>query len=532
MTTHYISKLINQTVNKIYGVSVEAAVTHPESQYGDFATNVTFSLSKQLKKPPAELAKELAAALKDDQIQQVDAVGGFINITMKSEFWIERLHEIKTQYSKSNIGGGKKLQVEFISANPTGPTTIGNARGGYIGDTLVRVFKASGYNVTSEYYFNNAGTQISKLVESVKVAAGIIKAEDVQYRGEYIEQLAHEYKNELTKLSNEELGELLTKAILDKWIRPAIKKMNIDFDEWFNERDLITSGNLQKTIDKLRQKSLVYEQDGAVWLDTGKLGVAREARVLIKSNGDPTYLAPDIAYHDNIFGTRGFDIAVKVLGPDHLDQFPSVQGAVKALYPEKVMRMVGHQWFRLIKDGKEVKISKRLGQFVTIEELINEVGADVARFMTLMRSADSHMDFDLDLARERSQKNPYYYVMYSYARAHSIMEQAAARGLAPISTLEELNDVETALVRHMAKLPALVEEIAIDCNVHKLTFFGMEAAKLFHELYESEKIIGLDKAKACKKLYLISQYVTFMDVYWSLLGIKPVQKMGDKSVKA
>jgi arginyl-tRNA synthetase len=275
----------------------------------------------------------------------------------------------------------------------------------------------------------------------------------------------------------------------------------------------------------LNELGLVFERDGATWLKTADLGDERGERVIIKSNGDPTYMAPDIAYHDNIFSKRSFDTAIKVLGPDHIAQFPSVYAAVKALFPDKDLRMAGYQWLRVMRDGKEVKVSKRLGQFVTITDLIDQVGMPVARFLTLMRSADSHMDFDLDLASEQSAKNPYYYVMYAYARANSILEKAVGKGLKPKPGEFELNEPEKALVSEMAKLPGLVAEIAADYGVHRLTFYGLELAKLFTEYYDSTRIIDLPEAEAAHKLYVISQFIRLMDAYWQLMGIEPIRHM-------
>ena len=508
---------------------IQPDISRPEPKFGDFATNVAFGLSRQLKRPPQEIASEIAAALPDDDISEATATGGSINITMHNAFWVSQLHAIKPDYGSGTLGKGQKVEVEFISANPTGPTTIGNARGGYIGDTLANVLATQGYAVTREYYFNNAGTQISKLVESVKVSAGLITSDDVlkdvQYKGDYIEELAKEFKADLATKSDDQLAQLLTQAILERWIEPAIAAMGVHFDSWTNERDLVSDGRFAATIRKLKAKGLVFEREGASWLDTGKLGVKRDERVIVKSNGDPTYLGPDIAFHDDLFGPRGFDLSIKVLGADHIDQFPSVKAAVLALYPDKRLEAVVCQWFRLMRDGREVKISKRLGQFVTVEELIQEVGASVARFMTLMRTADTGMDFDLDVAKEQSQKNPLYYVMYSYARAHSILEQASARNLVPISTLSQVSDQELALVRYMTRFPELLQEIAGDYGVHRLTFYGIELAKLFHDLYESERIIDLNKGEACRRLYVIAQYVVFMKRYFEVLGITPVERM-------
>lgn len=519
---------ITRALTSIYDISdLEPQLSHPEPQFGDVATNVAYQLAGQLKKSPQEIAAALAGAISDPSIHAVEAVGGYINLRLSKAFWAEQLKQIDSKYGSSQIGGGIKTEVEYISANPTGPTTIGNARGGFIGDTLANVLQSQGYAVTREYYFNNAGTQITKLLESVKASAGLVQVDDdkLQYRGDYIESLATEFKHDLETKSDDELKQLITQTILKRWIEPAIAKMGIRFGSWFNEQDLMKDGRFEATLDKLRKEGLVFERDGAIWLDTGKLGVKREERVVVKSSGDPTYLGPDLSFHDDLFGRRGFDLSIKVLGADHVDQFPSVKAAVELLHPGKRLEIAPHQWFHLIKDGKEVKISKRLGQFVTVESLIDEVGPAAARFLTLMRSAESSMDFDLNLAKERTQKNPVYYVMYAYARANSILAQAATRGLAPLSSIETLTDPEVALIRQMSRFPPLLQEIASDYAVHRLTFFGIETAKLFHDLYESERIIDLDKAVASRRLFIIQQFVVFMRVYFQVFGIEPVERM-------
>jgi arginyl-tRNA synthetase len=301
--------------------------------------------------------------------------------------------------------------------------------------------------------------------------------------------------------------------------------MGIEFDVWFNETQTINDGTFARVMAKLKELGLIFERDGAIWLKTSELGDERGERVLVKSNGDPTYMAPDIAYHENIFGQRKFDGAIKVLGPDHIAQFPSVYAAVHALHPDKEFKMCSYQWLRVIRDGEEVKVSKRLGQFITIADLIDQVGMPVARFLTLMRSADSHMDFDLDLAREQSAKNPYYYVMYAYARANSILDKAAAADLRPAEGEFELSDVQLEIVKLASSLTCLLEEIADTYEVHKLTFFGLELAKLFTEYYESVKIIGLPKARAEQELYFVARFVDAMNVYWQLLGIEPQRRM-------
>ncbi|HSX01701.1 MAG TPA: arginine--tRNA ligase [Candidatus Saccharimonadia bacterium] len=506
-------------------------VTRPaEARFGDFSCNAAMTMARQLGLPPQQIAERLATRLATNAgplVARTEVAGpGFINIWLTDDFWRAELTAIMPDYGRADLGESRRVQVEFISANPTGPTTIGNARGGFIGDVLSNVLAWGGYEVTREYYFNNAGTQIGKLLESAKMEAGLLpETDERQYRGEYIKELATEFKHQLATGGDEELKQLLANTILKRYIEPAVEAMGIHFDVWFNEKDLITDGRFDETLKLLDERGLVFKRDGATWLKTGELGDERGERVIIKSNGDPTYMAPDIAYHVDVFGRRGFDWSIKVLGPDHVAQFPSVYAAVHALFPDKQFTMAGYQALRIVKDGQEVKVSKRLGQFIMVTDLIQQVGLPVARFLTLMRSPDSHMDFDLDLATEQSAKNPYYYVMYAYARAHSILAKAAERGLTPAAASTQLNETERALVRAMTRLPELITEMVADYGVHRLTFFGLELAKLWTEFYEDQRIIDLPAEQAQHKLLVVQRFVVFMDVYWSLLGIEPQQRM-------
>jgi arginyl-tRNA synthetase len=532
MITTELANAIKRAVKQKYGLEIERPeVVTAAAGFGDFATNVAFKLAAELKRAPREIATELAGLIENPGVERAEAAGaGFVNFWLTNGYWYGQLAAIDADYAKSESGRGQKVQIEFISANPTGPLTIGNARGGFIGDVLARVMERSGYDVTREYYFNDAGTQINKLLESVKMEAGVTPATDErQYNGEYIVALAAKFSEQLRTLSDAELKPLLTGEIIASYIKPAVRKMGIEFDVWFDETQLIKDGTFERVLGRLRELGLIFERDGATWLKTAELGDERGERVIIKSNGDPTYMAPDIAYHANIFGQRGFDAAIKVLGPDHIAQFPSVYAAVHALYPDKDLRMASYQWLRVVRDGKEVKVSKRLGQFVTIADLIDQVGMPVARFLTLMRSADSHMDFDLDLAAEQSAKNPYYYVMYAYARANSILEKAAGKGLQPAAGEFKLSAAELALTREMAMLPGILAEMAADYGVHRLTFYGLELAKLFTDYYESMRIIDLPEAEAAHKLFAVSQFVRLMDVYWRLMGIEPIRHMSSET---
>lgn len=529
-----ITQKLNGELSKLIKTEFDLEITPEqvnfvsvEEQFGDIGTSVALQLAGQLKQNPREIAQKLADSFKSEAVERVEIAGaGYLNVTLKPAYWQGALSDISPDYAQNDLGKGQTAHVEFISANPTGPTTIGNARGGFIGDVLSNVLSQSGYQVTREYYFNNAGTQITKLLESVKMEAGIIpETEERQYRGEYIEKIAAMFKEELSSKPDKELGELITNHILKEYIEPAVEAMGITFDEWFNERTVLEDGSFAEVIEKLTAQDLVFERDGAVWLNTGKLGDEREERVIIKSNGDPTYMAPDIAYHANIFGTREFDYAINVLGPDHIAQFPSVKAAVMALYPDKRLEMAGYQWLRLMKDGKEVKVSKRLGQFVTVQDLVDQVGPGVARMLVLMRSANSPMDFDLDLAREQSNENPYYYVMYSYARACSLLKKAGEAGLEPAAQPGALDKHDVRLIKQLNQLPGLIPEITEDYQVHKLAFMAHEWAGAFHDYYESTKILDLPKKEGQTKLLVIRKYQIALGVLLGILGIEPVESM-------
>lgn len=530
-----VQKKLADVIKKVYGITIRPEITYPEPKFGDLSTNVAFILARQLKTAPRTIADNLAQEIIDHPIVAAEAAGGgYINFTLSDDYWAEQLKGINKDYGHTKEGKGQKVQVEFISANPTGPLTLGNARGGFLGDVVGNLLASQGYGVTKEYYFNDAGTQIKKLVESVMVATGEIEAEDVQYQGEYIQELARTYKTQLAAASEAKRAEILTNANFESFIQDAIERMGIHFDEWFNEKDLVSSGQFDEAMGFLRDRSLVYEKDGATWLASSKYGDERD-RVLLKSSGDITYLGNDIAYHLNIFQKRSFSRAIKLWGADHAGQIPSLKLTMKELLPDKTLEFIIIQWVRLMKNGQEVKMSKRAGTFVTVQDLLDELGAAVgpenaaavARWFFLMRSADSQMDFDLDLAREQSQKNPLFYVFYSYVRAQSILRQAAERGLKPAAKASgvEFSSPERELIRNLSKFPELISQTSLDYGVHRLTFFGYELARIFHDLYESERIIELPAEAASRKLLTIDKYVKFMQGYFALLGITPPAKM-------
>lgn len=519
MKTEQLRKLVKDAVKQEFGLDLEPQIEYAPEGKGDFATNVAFAAAKG--KNPAEAAQKLAAAITHPDIAKAEAAGPYLNFWLMDSAWINELKEFGPEYGRKS--GGQKVQVEFISANPTGPLTIGNARGGFIGDALSKVLETQGHSVTREYYFNDAGTQVMKLVDSARIAAGLAEGEQ-EYKGPYLSELAEEFKGEL-KGGDMDAAQVLTQAIRERYIEPAIKNMGIEIGHWFNERDLIENGSYDEIEQGLLKQGQAEKKDGAVWALSTKHGDERD-RVLRKSNGDVSYLGTDLAYHKDIFEKRGFNQAIKVLGADHSGQTLSLKVMVEnALKLPGKLDFLIYQFVRLVKDGKEVKMGKRVGTYVTTDELIEEVGADVARFFFLMRSADSHMDFDLSLAKEQTQKNPYWYVMYAYVRCRSILAKAKDKELKPGEGMDELGDKERELIRQISKWPLLLQEIGQTFEVHKLTFFGQEIAKLFQEYYEDTKIIDLPREEAEQKLYFVQQISSFLESYFSVLGIKPIQKM-------
>lgn len=525
------------------GIKVE--LSYPDIQHGQLATNVAFRLASQLKQAPGQIAERLAAAIDHPSVAMATPAGGFINLTLTPEYWVKQATQITPEYGSTQIGKGKKVQVEFISANPTGPLTLGNGRGGYNGDVVANVLQSAGYQVEREYYLNDAGNQIKLVRNSIyAVVLGRLTHQPTDhirgYRGEYIEEWADkvveliqkEHKtpgvlspDQIEELTNKYIDELgVIDSIVDQ-VKASVKRMGISFDTWFSElHNLHKTGKVKQLVDGLVKDGRATKKDDAIWLkDAAEDG---GDRVLQKADGEYTYLAADLAYHMDKF-ERGFNQVINLWGSDHAGQVPSIQHGLKLLKAPGELKIIVFQLVRLIKDGKEFKVSKRAGTYVTMDELLDEVPSDVLRFFFLMRSYNTPMDLDLDLAKEQSQKNPMYYLMYSYARANSILEQAEEKGLKPvqISDVADLTDPEIALIRQMTQFPQLLIEILTDYGVHRLTFYGIEVAQRFHELYESQKIIDLDPEQAQQRLAIIELYRIFMERYFNLLGITPVKRM-------
>ena len=478
---------------------------------GDFATNFALVLAGIEKRNPREIAQILAGMLAEESalIQKVEVAGpGFVNLFIQPEVWrqvIPAVLEAGEGFGTTNAGGGRKVMVEFVSANPTGPLSIGHGRQAILGDAIARLLEATGHDVYREYYYNDAGRQMRVLGESTRARylekLGLPNEfpED-GYQGEYISDISQALIDEHgdSLKDHEDVAPFKEKAeqLIFEDISGTLKRMGIVFDNYYNERSLYEDGHIEAVVAELRSKGLVYEKDDATWFKTTEFGQEQD-RVIIKSSGEPTYRLPDIAYHREKF-KRNFDWMVDIFGSDHIATVPDVLAGVKALgYDDSKVTVVLHQFVTLTRDGKQVKMSTRKANFVTVDELIDLVGVDVVRFFFMMRKADSQLEFDLDLATKESQENPVYYVQYGHARMCSIVEQAAEKGVPPkdvgairVELLVEPEEME--LLKTMSQFPALIESSALDLAPHKVIFYLLELAGQFHSYYNKHKVIDAD----------------------------------------
>lgn len=522
-----------------------------QEEHGDLTTNVAMSLAKSLGKNPRALAQEIVVNLKvsSEFVSRVEVAGpGFINVKFTDAFFTNQLGSILEQggsFGKSSMGGNKKTQVEFVSANPTGPLSVGHGRQAAIGDTIANLLQWTGHEVTREYYYNNAGRQMRVLAESTYARYRQLFDETYPfpedgYQGDYIRDIAQKLMidkgNTLCSADKESAlktcKDIAEQSLFDD-IKSVLVAMGVRHDVFYNEDSLYASGAINEVVEEFRSRGLAYDKDNAVWFKTTALGLDQD-RVIIKSTGEPTYRLPDIAYHRDKF-RRGFELIVDIFGADHIATIPDVLAGVRALGydPEKV-KVVIHQFVTLLKNGEQVKMSKRLANFVTLQELIDEVGVDAVRFFFLMRSVSSHLEFDLDLAKEQSEKNPVYYVQYAHARIASILrfakEQSAFdptdrqgfRGI-QYNLLEGVSTV--ALVKLLFEFPEVVESSCFGFEPHRLTTYLHDVATAFHRFYHDERVVIPDKdlSKARSALCLATQIVLANG--FKILGISAPEKM-------
>ena len=486
---------------------------------GDFSTNLALVLAGIEKTNPRDLAVKIGSMLEEETglIERLDIAGpGFVNLFINKDVWRQLVPEVVSSdgdFGRSDVGQKKKVLVEFVSANPTGPLSIGHGRQAILGDAIGRLLEITGHDVYREYYYNDAGRQMRVLGESTRARYMELIGEKTDfpedgYQGDYIRDIAmmlvNEQGNQLKDNADITVFKKKAEEMIFKDISTTLGRMGIVFDNYYNEQSLYTDGHIDSVVAKLRDKGLVYEKDDATWFKTTEFGQEKD-RVIIKSSGEPTYRLPDIAYHCEKF-KRNFDWMVDVFGADHIATVPDVLAGVQAMgYDESKVTVLLHQFVTLTRDGKQVKMSTRKATFVTVDELIDEVGVDVARFFFMMRKADSQLEFDLSLATKQSHDNPVYYVQYGHARLCSILRQADKRGLdssgADLSLLREVEEIQ--LLKTISVFPSMIEEAAIGLKPHKVIFFLMELAGQFHSYYNKHKVIGDDIELSRSRLCLI-----------------------------
>ncbi|MRR09071.1 arginine--tRNA ligase [bacterium] len=511
-----------------------------QAAHGDWATAVALSLARQRKENPRKLAEAIVAnlALDPDLVEKAEIAGpGFINFRL-SQNWLykelENLLAAGPAYGDSQIGGGKKAQVEFVSSNPTGPLTVGHGRQAAIGDALARLLSSCGYTVTREYYFNDAGLQMKKLAQSVylryqeSLGRKIDFPED-HYQGEYIRDIAAQCRSQRGDgLAEADLDffKQTAIAVIFEEIKKTLARMGIAFDVFYNESSLYADGAIDRTRSALSAKGLTYEQDGALWFRATQFGAEKD-RVLVRSTGEPTYRLPDIAYHVTKFD-RGFDLVLDVFGSDHQATYPDVLAALGALgYDASKVEVKIHQFVTLLRGGEQVKMSTRKANYVTLDELIDEVGADAARYFFLMRRMESHLDFDLDLATKQSDENPVYYVQYAHARICSILAHAVEKGVArakgDLALLKEPEEV--TLIKSLLEFPELVAGAASAREPHRIPTYLQELAGIFHAFYHKHRVVTDDMRLSNARLDLCDATRTVIANGLRLLGVSAPEKM-------
>lgn len=539
-----MSKMVKEVENKLYEAienAVKSAIENgdlpqadipkfiiekpADKKNGDFSSNIAMAGARAFHGAPRMIAEAIVKnfSLDGGYIDRCEIAGpGFINFYLSDKYYSDVLKDIVASgdsYGRSDYGEGKRILVEFVSANPTGPMHIGNARGGAIGDCLASVLDAAGYDVQREFYVNDAGNQIEKFATSLEVRYLQECGKDVElpedaYHGEDITVHARNFFSEVgdkyAKCDSQERRDALVAYALPKNIaglEADLGKYRIKYDKWFRESTLHKDGSVQKVIEALKEKGVTYEQDGALWFKASEFGNDKDI-VLIRANGIPTYIVPDIAYHYNKLVTRGYDKAIDVLGADHHGYIPRMKAALTALgLDADRLDIVIMQMVRLVRNGETIKLSKRSGKAITLNTLLEEIPIDAARFFFNLREPNSHFDFDLELAAKQSSENPVYYVQYAHARICSIIKKAAEEGIEVVTpsaeALNRLNsDEEHDLISHLAGLTDEIIGAAKNYDPAKITHYVIDLATLFHKFYNAHRVVSDDKELTEARLFL------------------------------
>ncbi len=520
-----------------------------DKQHGDFACNIAMLLAKALRMPPRKIAEAIAAEIEaGGEIEKIEVAGaGFINFYLSNARLYEVIRAIEekgSDYGKIDMGKGKKVMVEFVSANPTGPMHMGNARGGALGDCMASVLEYAGYEVTREFYVNDAGNQIEKFGKSLEARyIQELKGEDAVefpedgYHGDDIREHAKAFiameGDKYLETSSEDRKKALVAYALEKNVdalKSDLGKYRIFYDVWFRESELHKSGKVDEAIKRLTEAGYTYEEDGAIWLNCEKMGLEKN-EVLVRQNGIPTYFAADIAYHINKLETRGYDLVIDVWGADHHGHVARMKAALDAvgINPDK-FEVSLMQLVRLTRDGEAVRMSKRTGKAITLTDLLDDVSIDAARFIFNMRMAGSHLDFDLDLAVKQDSENPVYYVQYAHARICSIIRLLAEEGIA-VKNFDEIcpevlvKDEELELLKKLSELPEEIRAAAESREPAKITRYVIDLASAFHTFYNSCRVKAEDEKLMAARLKVCDSVRIVIEGVLKMLKIEAPEKM-------
>ncbi|PRO65720.1 arginine--tRNA ligase [Alkalicoccus urumqiensis] len=519
--------------------------TPKDKAHGDFATNLAMQLARVAKKAPRAIAEDIASHVDRSEagIRELDIAGpGFINFFMQTDYLGDIIQSVLTHpeaFGTSDIGGGKKVQVEFVSANPTGTLHLGHARGAAVGDSLCNLLEAAGYDVEREYYINDAGNQIDNLVyslearylqevgEPAEMPEDGYQGEDIiGFAKEIVENYGDRFKDSDVEKRRAFFREYGLKRELDK-LKADLEEFRVSFDHWFSESSLYDENKIQPVLDDLAARGKTYEADGATWFRSTEYGDDKD-RVLIKNDGTFTYLTPDIAYHKDKLN-RGFEELVNIWGADHHGYIPRMQAAIQALgYEKEQMSVQIIQMVNLFENGEKVKMSKRTGNAVTMRELMEEVGIDATRYFFAMRAAETHLDFDLTLAKSESNENPVYYVQYAHARICSMLRQADEKGFtvnpdADLSVLESEKDLD--LMKKVGEFPEAVADAATRRAPHRITNYVYDLAQTLHSFYNAEKVITDNEERTHARLALVEAVRITLKKALALVGVNAPEKM-------
>ncbi len=550
-----IKNLINSALSAAYASGdlnspefPEVLIEEPKVEaQGDFATNLAMIMASTQKMAPRKIAETIIRHISkpDSFFDKVETAGpGFINFFINGRAWypvLKQVHQLGPKYGAVNIGRGAKIQIEFVSANPTGPLHVGHGRGAAVGDSMANILKFCGFNVEKEYYINDSGRQIRTLGRSVffrykELFGEVIDFPDDCYQGKYIVELAGEVKDldgdKLLKIEEEsavqKCAEFAAAKILDG-IKKDLASFGISFDNWFSEQSLFDSGKVAAAIKKFQDKKIIYGKDGALWFKTTIFGDEKD-RVVVRKNGLTTYFASDIAYHNDKI-ERGFERIIDVWGADHHGYIPRIAASIEASGADRSrFNVILIQLVNLLRAGEPVAMSTRAGEFVTLDDVLQEVGRDAARFIFLTRNYDSPLDFDLELAKKKTNDNPVYYVQYVHARISSIIKKGRENGIDDIAWNAEAVDMlkepeEIGLLKAMHRFPEVVEQSAGKLEPHRITFYLMSLAASFHAYYNRHRVLNDDPLLSCGRLYLVLAVKIIIRNGLALLGVSAPENM-------